>query len=160
MRNSFSFFRGGRAHTKESEIFSHNISAQARIKQSEIFNLQYFKSRRTYCIHNSLNAHHRTRHLLFPHGSQWASERLVLTCAYLITGIQKVKRYIPHQLNAHDRSPKNLRQHCFQKTGIQLYPWDACNLLTSGWLVLFIHSHALVESTIQRALRTHVSRWT
>ena len=82
------------SHTK-SEIFNHNISDQPRISKSEIFNLKYFTSHQAYSIQLK-QCTSPDNPPSFPHGSQWASERLVLTYAYLLTGTQRVKRYIPH----------------------------------------------------------------
>ena len=111
------------SHTK-SEIFNHNISDQPRILKSEIFNLKYFTSHQTYSIQLK-QCTSPDNPPSFPHVNQWASERLVLTYAYLLTGTQRVKRYIPHPPDAYDRSPNDLRQHCLQKLGIHVYPQHA-----------------------------------
>ena len=110
-----SYFSFERAHTRSLKYLIHNISERSRIKKFEIFNLQYFTSQQTYFIQTQ--SVHITGQATFFFHSQWALERLVLTCAYLITGIQRVKRYILHPLTPMTAQPKTSGSTAFNRLG-------------------------------------------
>ena len=144
MKVLFSLLQGRTGSHIQSEIFNPNISDQSRIENLK-GSLEIFQ------ISSNINIQIEQctptdRSSLFPHGSRWASDRMVLTWAYPIIGTQKVKRYIPHPLTPMTAHPKTPGRTVLSKPGSTSI---LGTLETSSPLegLSFFHSDALVEST-------------